>query len=130
MTVRPAIISSEDTLVGLLRGRRQAMSLSHAAFDERIGWAEGYTSKIEAPHRKYGKRALWGLTTALNDWLQGLGLALVLMDRNDAHRLCAESQAPEMTEACVQAYAGRRRGEDGLVAEKRVRVTYLARRRL
>lgn len=128
MSVRPEIITSEDRLVGLLRGRRQAMGHSHASLDDVIGWSEGYTSKIEAPHRTYGKRAIWGLTAALNDWLQGLGLALVLMDAADARRLCAESAAPEMTEACPRAYAGRGRGEGGLVTERRIRLGYIFRR--
>lgn len=118
MSVRPVMISGEDALIALLRGRREARGWSQAELDERIGWADAYTSKVEAPHRGYGKRTAWGITAALANWVQGLGLALVLMDRREAEALCARSDAPDMTPAHPQAYAGRAR--DGGVVQSRI----------
>lgn len=121
MRVRPVLIRSEDQLVSLLRGRREALGLSHAVLDERIGWAGGYASKVEAPHRRYGKRLFIFLTGLADELLQGLGLGLVLMDRRDAEAICQGSDAPDMSAAEATVYAGRQRAA-GVIAEKRVRL--------
>jgi hypothetical protein len=127
MSVRPVIVKSEDAVVAMLRGRREALGMSQAAHDQRIGWSDAYCSKVEAPHRSYGKRAIWGITAALADWVQGLDLCLVLMSRKDAEALVAQSTAPDMTEAHPQAYAGRSR-DGGLVTSRVVRLAYTFRR--
>lgn len=125
--VRPVLIRDEDTLIGLLRGRREAFGWSQAELDDRIGWSPAYTSKVEAPHRRYGRRVFACLSNLLDEWLEGLGLALVLMDRKEAERLCAESHAEEIAEAHPLAYANRQR-TGGLVTERRLRLNLTFRR--
>ncbi len=122
MKVRPVLIRDEDQLVGLLRGRREALGLSQAELDDRIGWAPAYTSKVEAPHRRYGRRLFIFLTGLADELLEALGLGLVLMDRKDAIALCEGADGPDMTDAKALAYAGRDRAR-GLISERRVRVT-------
>jgi hypothetical protein len=121
MRGRPVLIRREEPLVALLRGRREALGLSHAVLDETIGWASGYASKVEAPHRRYGKRLFIFLTGLADELLQGLGLGLVLMDRRDAEALCRDGEAPDMTAAQAAVYPKRQR-KSGLMVERRVRI--------
>jgi transcriptional regulator with XRE-family HTH domain len=127
VSVRPSIIENEDVLIAKLRGRREARGWSQAELDDRIGWSSAYTSKVEAPHRSYGKRSLWGLTACLAEWLQGLDLCLVLMSRKDAEAMVAASTAPDIGEAHAQAYAGRSR-EGGLLTSRTLRIAMTFRR--
>lgn len=129
MSVRPVIIRDEDGLVALLRGRRQALGVSQQALDDRIGWADGYTAKAEAPSRAamdrggrgYGRRVAWGFAASLNWWLESLGLTLVLMDRAQAEALIAASDAPDMEASVHQPYAGRGRKRD--IVRRRILTT-------
>lgn len=109
MPVKPMILLHEDQLVGALRSRRMTAGISAEELDHRIGWPDAYTSKLEAPHRRYGRRALWGIAESLTVWLQGLGLALVLMDAEQAAALVAESEDPEIGDASHTPYPGRSR---------------------
>lgn len=127
MAVRPTLIRNEDTLIGLLRGRRQALGMSQAEVDERIGWAPAYCSKAEAPHRRYGRRVFACLSNLLDEWLEGLGLALVLMDRDEATELCASSEATAIAEAHAGAYPNRGR-EGGLLHSRSLRTVITFRR--
>lgn len=120
MGVRPVQIRSEDQFVALMRGRRMALKLSHAELDDRIGWAASYTSKVEAPHRRYGRRLFMFFSGLAEEWLEGLGLALVLMDRDEAARLCAASEDPAISEAHAGAYPNRGR-DGGLLVSKVMR---------
>lgn len=121
MRVRPVLIRSEDQLIGLLRGRREALGLSQAELDDLVGWAPAYTSKVEAPHRRYGRRLFIFLTGLADEWLEALGLGLVLMDRKDAEALTS-ADAPAISDARAMAYAKRSR-DGGVIYERRARIT-------
>lgn len=127
MAVRPVMVRSEDQMIALLRGRRVALGLSHAQLDDRIGWSDGYTSKVEAPHRRYGRRLFLFLSGLADELLQGLGLALVLMDRDEATELCASSEATAIAEAHAGAYPNRGR-EGGLLHSRSLRTVITFRR--
>lgn len=124
MAVKPVIISDEGVLVGLLRGRRQALGISQGELDDRLGWPDGYSAKAEAPERKYGRRVAWGISSFLSYWLEGLGLSLVLMDKAEAEAMVASSRAEPITESGHTPYAGRNRKRE--VHETRVlRMAYV-----
>lgn len=126
MAVRPVIVQSDESVAGLLRGRRQALGITQQELDDRIGWADGYCAKVEAPSRAahegssrgYGRRVIWGFTHALGWWLESLGLCMVIMDRESAEALIAASDAPDMTVSAHTPYAGRTRRRD--IVERRV----------
>jgi len=122
MAVRPVMIRNEDQFVQLMRGRRLALGLGQAELDDRIGWSPAYTSKVEAPHRRYGRRVFMFFTNLADEWLEGLGLALVLMDRREATKLCAESEATPIDQANVTHYPNRER-DGGLLQSRTVRLT-------
>jgi hypothetical protein len=110
MAVRPTLIRNEDTLIGLLRGRRQALGMSQAEVDERIGWAPAYCSKAEAPHRRYGRRVFACLSNLLDEWLEGLGLALVLMTATKPLHFARRPKPPPLprpTPAHIRTVGGR-----------------------
>lgn len=109
MPVRPVVIRDEDQLTALLRGRRIELRIPQQELDDRINWPDGYTAKVEAPHRKYGRRVAWGLSTFLSYWVESLGLALVLMDKSEADALVAASRDAEIAQAAHRPYAGRGR---------------------
>jgi hypothetical protein len=117
MGVRPTVIRNEDQLAQLLRGRRLALDISQAELDHRIGWPESYTAKVEAParagandgRRGYGRRVIWGLSMLLVNWADSLGLALVLMAREDAERFERESDEPPMDAPVHTPYPNRAR---------------------
>lgn len=109
MAVKPVQITSESGLIGLLRGRRQALGISQQALDDRLGFADGYVAKLEAPERSYGRRVAWGLSTFLFYWLEGLGLALVVMDKAQAEALVAASEGSDMAGSTHNPYPGRTR---------------------
>lgn len=109
MSVRPVIIRDEDCLAALLRGRREALGISQGDLDHKVGWPDGYTAKVEAPNRGFGRRVAWGLSHLLAYWLEALGLALVVMDRTQAAALIEASTDPEMTSVTHRVYPGRDR---------------------
>lgn len=118
MAFRPTIIRNEATLIGVLRGRREGLGIGQAELDDRINWPDGYTAKAEAPMRRYGRRALWGLSDFLAYWLEALGLAMVIMDKREAEALVASSAEPAAEVGAHQPYAGRTRKRE--VVERRV----------
>lgn len=118
MAVRPVIIRDEESLVGILRGRRLALGISQQDLDDRIGWPDFYCAKVEAPGRRYGKRVAWGLSAFLSFWLESLGLTLVLMDKAQADELIAGSDSPDMAESVHTPYPGRTRRRE--VVQRRV----------
>jgi hypothetical protein len=107
--VRPVIIRDEDTLVALLRGRRESLGIPQQALDDRIGWPDGYCAKVESPGRKYGRRVAWGISHLLGWWLESLGLALVVMDKAQAEALVAGSDGADMAGSTHNPYPGRTR---------------------
>lgn len=118
MAVRPVIIRDEESLVGMLRGRRQALGVSQQELDDRIGWPDCYCAKAESPSRSYGRRVAWGISAFLAYWLESLGLTLVLMDKAQADALIAGSDAPDMAESVHTPYPGRTRRRE--VVQRRV----------
>jgi hypothetical protein len=109
---RPVEVRSEEQVVGLLRGRREAMGWTQPELDDRIGFPDGYSAKLEAPERGYGRRAVWGIAASLADWLEGLGLCLVIMDRASAKALIEASTDPEPALSEHQPYPGRQRDRE------------------
>jgi hypothetical protein len=109
LPMRPTPIASEEQLIALLRGRRVELGQTQADLDFCIGWSDGYSAKVEAPDRSYGRRAAWGIADSLKDWLQGLGLKLVLMDAVQADALAAASEEPPAAESSHSPYPGRLR---------------------
>lgn len=107
--MRPTAIVSEEQLVGLLRGHRESLGIPQDALTDRIGFPDNYISKLEAPDRKYGRRAVWGIAASLNYWLSGLRLKLVIMDEAQADALIAASPEPEPEESRARPYPGRTR---------------------
>lgn len=110
MLIRPVVVESDDQLVGLLRGRRTALGLFQPDVDDRAGFPEGYTAKLEAPHRGYGKRCFWGMTDFGRWWLKSLGLRLVLVDAATAEAWIAASTAPALEASAVTPNATREGG--------------------
>lgn len=104
--VRPALLTNEDQLAALFRGRRESLGHSADWLTDRIGMPDGYVSKIEAPGRKYGRGVI---TPTFLDWAQALDLAVVVMDRAQAERLAAESEHPPLPEAATVPSPGRQR---------------------
>lgn len=84
-TVAPMVCRDGADLVAGLRTVRQGRGLSHLALDQRIGWADGFTGKIEQPTKGWGKR-IWN--QAMDDLLQGLGVGLVLVDIGPRREAC------------------------------------------
>lgn len=110
LTVKPVIVRSEEQVVGALRWRREkGLGWTQPELDDRVGFAEGYSAKLEAPDRGYGRRALWGMADSFFDWLQGLGLVLVIMPRAQAEALIAASTEAEPEVLAHQPYPGRSR---------------------
>jgi hypothetical protein len=93
--MKPVILKDDDHLVGLLRGERIRQDITQRELDERIGWEEGYCTKVEAPRRKYGKRVSTFFTSRLIWLLDALGLAIVLVDKRTAAEMVAASVDPE-----------------------------------
>lgn len=131
MAVRPTIIRSEEALAAVLRGRRIALGVSQQALDDRIGWADGYCAKVEAPGRAghegksrgYGRRVAWGIAQTLTWWLESLGLVLVVMDRAQAEAIIAASPDDAIEPSVHQPYAGRGRRRD-IVQRRILRIGY------
>lgn len=107
--VRPCIVRSEDELVGKLRGRRLALGMTQAELNDRIGFPDSYVGKLEAPNRSFGRRAAWGIAASLSDWLDGLGLCLVLMTKDRAAALVADATGADLDAAAHVPYPGRDR---------------------
>ncbi|MBG7616508.1 hypothetical protein IWC96_14615 [Brevundimonas sp. BAL450] len=111
MQVRPVILRDDEQLAGLLRTRRLDLDITQAELDDMIGWQEGYAGKVEAPLRRFGRRVIWGVSKTLFDWMDAVGLRLVLMDRETAEALVAASDAPPLLEAAHTPYSNRRRDQ-------------------
>lgn len=137
MSVQPAIISGQDQLARLLRGRREVLGVSQGALDDRINWSDGYTAKVESPSRAgqeggnhAGCRGFGRKVSAqfLIWWVEALGLKVVLMDKDEAEALVAASPHPPMTESAHRAYPGRNRVRD-IVSQRVLTTTLVFRRR-
>lgn len=75
--VAPLVAETGADLVAACRSVRQMRRLSHRVLDDMIGWADGYTSKIEQP------QAPWGRTLtapAFDDLTRALGVGFVAVE--------------------------------------------------
>lgn len=88
--MNPVMVTSTEGWVEVLRKRRKDLGLTHLAIDDEVGIADGHTSKIEAPDKPYGKRP-FNMTFVADYLLQRLGLCMVIMDRDEAVKLCERS---------------------------------------
>lgn len=67
---------SYSELVWLLIQRRKLLGITQLDLDQRIGWGDGMTSKLEIPHMQDGRLAGPG---TFKDWLQALGVGLQMV---------------------------------------------------
>lgn len=108
--MKPVLITSTEVFTETFRRRRQELGLTHLDVDDIVGITDGHTSKIEAPTKPYGKRPF--NMTFVADWLlQGVGLALVIMDRDEALELTERDT--------VHRVHSRQSREDGSTLAKR-----------
>lgn len=91
------LITSTEGFAAAVRERREALGLTQADVDQRSGLADGHTGKIESFDRKWGKGA-FGMTFSAEILLQTLGLALVVMPRDEALRKCKSGVVREVVQ--------------------------------
>ena len=104
---QPRVVSTTAGLIAAMRERRKTLGLRHLDVDDLAGLADGHTSKIEGYDRKWGRR-VFKMTTACDYLLQALGLAIVVMPREEALRIADGVYNRETTV----------RGEDGAEGAK------------
>lgn len=76
-------ITCEAEFAEAMVQRRLDLDLSQLAIDERAGFQDGYTGKVENPCRPWGKSATnWSFWK----WLDALGLVIILVRAKDALR--------------------------------------------
>lgn len=73
----PAVIRDGADMIATLRTVRQRRGWTHLDLDSKIGWADGYASKVEQPHKRFGRPLV---APALSDLMQALGVGLVAVD--------------------------------------------------
>lgn len=89
--MKPRILTDANGFADAVRERRTEMGMTHAETDHRTGLTEAHTSKIECFDRPWGKR-VFNMTPTADLILQALGLAVVVMDREEALALTEASQ--------------------------------------
>ncbi len=122
VAMRPVIVRDEDSLIAMLRGRRELLGFGQRELDDAIGWSDGYVAKTEAPERKFGRRVAWGLSRYLFWWLEALKLRLVLVDVATAETLAAG----DGDEASLSEHRPKPRpaARCGVIRQETVSVTY------
>lgn len=99
----PLLVDDRSGITSALIDRRHALGLTGEDLDERVGWADRYTGKLEAPLTPSGKVGFHfthpvdvlptgtirssGMAAC---WMQALGLRLVLVDAATAERIGAK----------------------------------------
>lgn len=63
-------------LVALLKQHRRVCEISQMELDDRAGFQDGYTGKLEIPHKADGRVAKWD---TLRDWMEALGVGIKLV---------------------------------------------------
>jgi hypothetical protein len=116
--VRPVILKSNEQAAAVMRGYRERLHLPQDEIDHRVGWADGYTAKAEAPGREYGRAVTVG---SFVDWAQAMGLKVVLLDAEGAETLVLLSEEPPVCESHHRAYPNRDRKRE--VVTRRVLTT-------
>lgn len=77
------LVTSSTDIADLLRREREARGVTGEVFDDRIGWPDRYTAKVENHALRWGKTII-KMRPHADLWLEGLGLALVVMERAEA----------------------------------------------
>lgn len=98
----PYIVHSRADIAGILQARREALGLTCLGHDDRAGFHDGYTGKLENPDTPSGKRGFHirpergevACSFMAEVWLQSLGVALVVMSAEQAEAIGAV-RAPE-----------------------------------
>lgn len=78
------VCKNREEVTRALAGFRHYRGLSQLAFDERIGWTDGYTSKVEQPFSggpwksRQGRCAMHG---SFDEWIQGLGVVVIIVPK-------------------------------------------------
>lgn len=103
----PLVVHERGEIVSALVARRHALGWIGEDLDERAGWADRYTGKIEQPTRPSGRPSFrfdWpcevtpaGVVQATGMgtvWLEALGLRLVLVDAATAKAIGAVPAPP------------------------------------
>lgn len=104
------LITSTADFAQAIREERERQGLTHADIDHRVGWQDGYCSKVEAFDRRWGKSP-FNMTINANDVLQSLGLGLVLLPIEQAASLSdagTERRIKQIPRGVEQAYKGTR----------------------
>lgn len=94
----PVIVHSRADIAGLLRGHRMAKRMTCLEHDDRAGFHQGYTAKLEHGDKPSGKRGFHiqpesdrlAVSFMAETWLESLDLALVLMPRWQADQIGAQ----------------------------------------
>lgn len=99
----PLIVHSRGDITGALVARREALGLTGEQVDDRAGFSERYTAKLEVPYAPCGKTGFifshpsevlpTGSVRASGMsevWLETLGLRLVLVDAETAEGIDAK----------------------------------------
>lgn len=123
---QPLIVHERGEIVSALVARRHSLRWTGEDLDERAGWADRYTGKIEKPMRPQGRPSFtfdWPAEvtpagvirpTGMGEvWMGALGLRLVLVDAETAKAIGAAPAPPpgppeEHTSADGRASAGHR----------------------
>lgn len=111
------LITSTESFAAAVTARRKDLGHTQADVDAISGLADGHTGKIESFDRKWGKRA-FNITFSAEILLQSLDLALVVMPRAEALRICGNGS----TRKVVQRP---RNGAPALKTETRLSLTIL-----
>ena len=73
----PAVATSYDDLVLQLIARRHELGLTQRELDDRAGWADGYTGKVEASPDAAKKNCRRASTDTFALWLTALDVVLI-----------------------------------------------------
>jgi hypothetical protein len=120
LVTEPVRVSSRSDIAALLRAHRIAKGMTCEQFDERAGWCDRYTTKLEnGPERQSQGKVGFHIIPPKSDdpkdaapfsgairasfaadiWLQTAGLALVLMPEDLAVKIGAVEYRPAPSEA-------------------------------
>lgn len=89
---RPVIVRSNMDAAAVLTQIRLERGWTGEELDARAGFSDRYTAKLERPNAPWGKRGLH-ISPMWEVWAEALGLALVLVTKEQARQLGAH-EAP------------------------------------
>lgn len=103
-TFPPTIVNSRAEIAGFLQGLREAAGMTCEAFDYHAGFSDRYVSKMEHGDKPQGRQGFYispgriGMSAMAEVWLDALGVALVLMDLDQAAAIGAVPCPPRPPE--------------------------------